>query len=142
MLPNGESFLTKILARATKMLVSQAQNEMLVEPDRVYIIPPDTQMRLFEGVFELSPCEKVSGIYMPGDAFLTSLAADCGNRAIAVVLSGSNSDGTLGLTAIKAVGGVTFAQDEDTATFDRMSLSAIATGMWMLCCHRSKSPQN
>ena len=65
---------------------------------------------------------------MPGDAFLISLAADCGNCAIAVVLLGSNKDGTLGLTAIKAVGGVTFAQDEDTATFDRMPLSAIATG--------------
>ena len=65
---------------------------------------------------------------MPGDVFLISLAADRGNRAIAVVLSGSNKDGTLGLTAIKVVGGVTFAQDKDTATFDRMPLSAIATG--------------
>ena len=128
MLPNGESLLTKILARVTKMLVSQVQNGMLVEPDRVYIIPPDTQMRIFKGVFELSPREKVFGTYMPGDVFLISLAADRGNRAIAVVLSGSNKDGTLGLTAIKAVGGVTFAQDKDTATFDRMPLSAIATG--------------
>ena len=118
----------RILARVTKMLVSQVQNGMLVEPDRVYIIPPDTQMRIFKGVLELSPREKVFGIYMPGDVFLISLAADRGNRAIAVVLSGSNKDGTLGLTAIKAVGGVTFAQDKDTATFDRMPLSAIATG--------------
>ena len=128
MLPNGESLLTKILARVTKMLVSQVQNGMLVEPDRVYVIPPNTQMRIFKGVLELSPREKVFGICMPGDAFLISLAADRGNRAIAVVLSGSNKDGTLGLTAIKAVGGVTFAQDKDTATFDRMPLSAIATG--------------
>ena len=128
MLPNGESLLTKILARVTKMLVSQVQNGMLVEPDRVYVIPPNTQMRIFKGVLELLPREKVFGICMPGDAFLISLAADRGNRAIAVVLSGSNKDGTLGLTAIKAVGGVTFAQDKDTATFDRMPLSAIATG--------------
>lgn len=128
MLPNGESLLTKILARVTKMLVSQVQNGMLVEPDRVYVIPPNTQMRIFKGVLELSPREKVFGTYMPGDVFLISLAADRGNRAIAVVLSGSNKDGTLGLTAIKAVGGVTFAQDKDTATFDRMPLSAIATG--------------
>jgi len=128
MLPNGESSLAKILARVTKMLVSQVQNGMLVELNRVYVIPPNTQMRLSKGVFELSPRKKVFGMYMPGDAFLTSLAADCGNRAIAVVLSGSNKDGTLGLTAIKAVGGVRFAQDKDTATFDRMPLSAIATG--------------
>ena len=100
----------------------------IVEPNRVYLIPPNTQMRIFKGVFELSPREKVFGTYMPGDVFLISLAADRGNRAIAVVLSGSNKDGTLGLTAIKAVGGVTFAQDKDTATFDRMPLSAIATG--------------
>ena len=110
------------------MLVSQVQNGMLVEPDRVYVIPPNTQMRIFKGVLELSPREKVFGICIPGDAFLISLAADRGNRAIAVVLSGSNKDGTLGLTAIKAVGGVTFAQDKDTATFDRMPLSAIVTG--------------
>ena len=128
LLPNKESFLTKILARVTKMLVSQVQNGMLVEPDRVYIIPPNTQMRLSKGVLELSPREKVFGMCMPGDVFLTSLAADRGNCAIAVVLSGSNKDGSLGLTAIKAVGGVTFAQDEDTAIFDRMPLSAIATG--------------
>ena len=61
-LPNGESLLTKILARVTKMLVSQVQNGMLVEPDRVYIISPDTQMRLLKGVFELLPRENVFGI--------------------------------------------------------------------------------
>ena len=126
--PDKESFLAEISTRFTKMLVSKVQNGILVEPDRVYIIPPNTQMKLSKGVLELSPREKVSGIYMPGDTFLTSLAADRGNRAIAVVLSGSNKDCTLGLTAIKAVGGVTFAQDKDTATFDRMPLSAIATG--------------
>ena len=69
MLPNEESFLMKILARVTKMLVSQVENGILVEPDRVYIIPPNTQMRVFKGVFELSPREKIFGIYMPGDAF-------------------------------------------------------------------------
>lgn len=128
LLPDRESLLAEIFTRCTKMLVSQVQNGMLVEPNRVYIIPPNTQMRLSKGVFELSPRNKVIGKYMPGDAFLTSLAADCGNRAIAVVLSGSNSDGTLGLTAIKAVGGFTFAQDKNTAIFNWMPLSAIATG--------------
>lgn len=126
--PDRESLLTEIFARVTKMLVSQVQEGMLVEPNRVYIIPPNTQMRLHEGAFELSPREKISGKYMPGDAFLTSLAADCGNLAIAVVLSGGDGDGTLGLTAIKAAGGVTFAQCEDTARFDSMPTSAIATG--------------
>ena len=126
--PDRESLLAEIFTRYTKMLVSQVQNGMLVEPNRIYIIPPNTQMRLSKSVFELSPRNKGIGKYMPGDAFLTSLAADCGNLAIAVVLSGSNSDGTLGLTAIKTVGGFTFAQDKNTAIFDWMPLSAIATG--------------
>jgi two-component system, chemotaxis family, CheB/CheR fusion protein len=126
--PDRESLLTEILTRATPMLVSQAQNGMVVEPNRVYVIPPNTKMVLEEGVLQLSPREKVFGKYMPGDAFLTSLAADRGNLAIAVVLSGGDGDGALGLTAIKAVGGVTFAQCEDTARFDSMPTSAIATG--------------
>ncbi|WP_309744181.1 CheR family methyltransferase, partial [Chamaesiphon sp. OTE_20_metabat_361] len=85
-------------------------------------------MKLSKGTFGLSPREKVFGKYMPGDAFLVSLAADRGNRAIAVVLSGGDGDGTAGLTAIKVAGGVTFAQCEDSARFDSMPTSAIATG--------------
>ncbi len=126
--PDRESLLTDIFSRVTKMVVSQAQEGMAVEPNRVYVIPPNTKMVLEAGVLRLSPREKVFGKYMPGDAFLTSLAADLGNSAIAVVLSGGDGDGALGLTAIKAVGGVTFAQCEDTARFDSMPTSAIATG--------------
>ncbi len=126
--PDRESLLTEIFARVTKMLVTQVEEGMLVEPNRVYIIPPNTQMRLHEGAFELSPREKVLGKYMPGDVFLTSLAADRGSSAIAVVLSGGDGDGTLGLTKVKAAGGVTFAQCEDSARFDSMPTSAIATG--------------
>jgi two-component system, chemotaxis family, CheB/CheR fusion protein len=126
--PDRESLLAEILTRATKMLVSQVQQGMIVEPNRVYIIPPNRQMRLAGGAFELSSREKVFGKYMPGDAFMTSLAADRGNRAIAVVLSGGDGDGTAGLTAIKVAGGVTFAQCEDSAKFDSMPTSAISTG--------------
>lgn len=126
--PDRESLLAEILTRSTKMLVRQVQQGTIVEPNRVYVIPPNAQMKLSEGAFELSPREKVFGKYMPGDAFLTSLAADRGNRAIAVVLSGGDGDGTAGLTAIKVAGGVTFAQCEDSARFDSMPTSAIATG--------------
>ena len=100
----------------------------MVEPNQVYIIPPNTKMVLADGALHLSPREKVLGKYMPGDALLTSLAAELGNRAIAVIFSGGDGDGSLGLTAIKAVGGVTFAQCEDTAKFDGMPNSAVATG--------------
>jgi two-component system, chemotaxis family, CheB/CheR fusion protein len=134
--PDRASLLAGILARVTKMLVCEVQHGMRVEPNHVYVIPPNTKMLLADGVLELFPREKVLGKYMPGDAFFTSLAADSlaerhghrGHQAIAVVLSGSDGDGSLGLTAIKAAGGVTFAQCEDTAKFDSMPNAAVATG--------------
>jgi two-component system, chemotaxis family, CheB/CheR fusion protein len=126
--PDHESLLTEILARATTMLVKEVENGMEVEPNQVYVIPPNTKMILLEGLLELSPREKVFGKYMPGDAFFASLAADRGHKAIAVVLSGGDGDGSLGIRAIKEAGGVTFAQCENTAKFDSMPNSAVATG--------------
>ncbi|WP_414544177.1 chemotaxis protein CheB [Nostoc sp. CCY0012] len=126
--PNHKSLLSEILARTTKMPVIEVQDGMTVEPNKVYIIPPNTKMMLSAGVLQLTPREKVQGKYMPGDAFFTSLAADRGHKAIAVVLSGADGDGSLGLKAIKAAGGVTFAQCEDTAKFDSMPNTAVATG--------------
>ncbi len=126
--PDRASLLTEILARATKMLVCEVQSGMKIVPNQVYVIPPNTKMILQDGVLQLSPREKLLGKYMPGDAFFLSLAADCGSQAIAVVLSGGDGDGSLGLQAIKAAGGVTFAQQEETAKFDSMPNTAIATG--------------
>jgi len=126
--PDHESLLTEILTRATSLPVREVQNGMTVMPNQVYVIPPNTKMILSEGILQLSPREKVFGKYMPGDAFFTSLAVDRGHKAIAVVLSGSDGDGSLGLKAIKAAGGVTFAQCEDTAKFDSMPNTAVATG--------------
>ena len=110
------------------MPVNQVQDGMAVEPNQVYVIPPNTKMVVSKGVLELSPREKVYGKYMPGDAFFTSLAVDRGHKAIAVVLSGADGDGSLGLKAIKAAGGMTYAQCEDTAKFDSMPNTAVATG--------------
>jgi two-component system, chemotaxis family, CheB/CheR fusion protein len=126
--PDHESLLTEILARATTMVVLQVKNGMRVEPNQVYVIPPNTKMILLEGLLQLSPREKIFGKYMPGDAFFASLAADRGHKAIAVVLSGGDGDGSLGIRAIKEAGGVTFAQCENTAKFDSMPNSAVATG--------------
>lgn len=126
--PDHKSLLTEILTRATQLPVREVYNGMTVKPNQVYVIPPNTKMILSEGLLQLSPREKVFGKYMPGDAFFTSLAADRGQKAIAVVLSGSDGDGSLGLKAIKAAGGVTFAQCEDTAKFDSMPNTAVATG--------------
>ncbi|MEH1773783.1 chemotaxis protein CheB [Nostoc sp.] len=126
--PKHKSLLSEILARTTQMPVTEVQDGVTVEPNQVYIIPPNTKMILSNGVLQLLPREKVQGKYMPGDAFFTSLAADRGRKAIAVVLSGADGDGSLGLKAIKAAGGVTFAQCEDTAKFDSMPNTAVATG--------------
>jgi len=126
--PNHKSFLAEILSRSTSMPVNQVRDGLAVEPDQVYVIPPNTKMVVSKGVLELSPREKVYGKYMPGDAFFTSLAFDRGYKAIAVILSGADGDGSLGLMAIKAAGGMTYAQCEDTAKFDSMPNTAVATG--------------
>ncbi|MFM9264599.1 chemotaxis protein CheB [Tychonema sp. BBK16] len=126
--PNHKSLLSEILARKTQMPVSQVEDGTTVEPNQVYIIPPNTKMTLASGVLNLTAREKVYGKYMPGDAFFVSLAADRGHKAIAVVLSGGDGDGSLGLKAIKAAGGVTFAQCEASAKFDSMPNTAVATG--------------
>ncbi|MEG5031669.1 chemotaxis protein CheB [Microcoleus sp. AT3-D2] len=126
--PNHKSLLSEILARKTQMPVNEVKDGVAVEPNQVYVIPPNTKMVLCKGVLQLSPREKIYGKYMPGDAFFTSLAIDRGHKAIAVVLSGGDGDGSLGLKAIKAAGGMTFAQCQDTAQVDSMPNTAVATG--------------
>ncbi|WP_445241401.1 CheR family methyltransferase [Microcoleus vaginatus] len=110
------------------MPVNEVKDGIAVEPNQVYVIPPNTKMVVCKGVLQLSPREKIYGKYMPGDAFFSSLAIDRGHKAIAVVLSGGDGDGSLGLKAIKAAGGMTFAQCQDTAKFDSMPNTAVATG--------------
>lgn len=126
--PNHKSLLSEILRRTTQMPVNEVEDGVAVEPNQVYIIPPNTKMVLSKGVLQLSPREKIYGKYMPADAFFSSLAIDRGHKAIAVVLSGGDGDGSLGLKAIKAAGGMTFAQCQDTAKFDSMPNTAVATG--------------
>ena len=126
--PYTKSLLTEILARATQMPVHEVQDGMSIEPNCVYAIPPNTEMTVSNGVLQLSPRQMVAGKYMPGDAFFISLAIDYGRKAMAVVLSGMDGDGSVGLKAIKAAGGVTFAQCEGTAKFDSMPSRAVATG--------------
>ncbi len=126
--PNHESLLAEILGRVTAMPVRQVQNRMRVEPNEIYVIPPNVQMTLEQGLLHLAPRHKIQGSYLPGDAFFESLASDRGNKAIAVVLSGTDGDGSQGVKAVKHAGGVTFAQCEATAKFDSMPSTAVATG--------------
>jgi two-component system CheB/CheR fusion protein len=126
--PDRKSLLGEILSRTTQMPVREVEEGIAPEPNHVYIIPPNTKLLLLEGRLKLLPREKIFGKYMPADAFFESLAVDRGNKAIAVVLSGADGDGALGLMAIKAAGGVTFAQSEASAKFDSMPTTAVATG--------------
>ena len=126
--PNQPSLLSQILARTTQMPVQEAQEGMAIAPNQIYVIPPNTIMTIAQGTLHLIPREKRQKISKAVDTFFNSLAEDRGNRAIAVVLSGGDDDGTRGLEAIKAAGGITFAQSEDSAQVTSMPNTAIATG--------------
>ena len=125
---NQKSLLREILARETEMPVVEVRDEMAVEPNCVYVIPPNTKMEIEQGLLKLTPREKSRARVMPVDTFFLSLAADLGNKAIAVVLSGGDGDGSQGLEAVKDAGGITFAQSEDSAQVSSMPHTAVATG--------------
>src|SRR5215470_4715633 len=126
--PARESILAELLSRATDMPVKEVNDGMRVEPNCVYVIPPNTNMAIANGALRLGPREEKRGQHRSIDYFMRSLAEEIRNRAIGVILSGTASDGTLGLEAIKAEGGITFAQDEETAKYDGMPHSAISAG--------------
>ncbi len=121
-----ESLLSKLLSSATRMPVTELRDGMRVVPDHVYVIPPNADITIANRILHLSRRNAPTGRHMPIDHFLQSLAEDQGAIAIGVILSGTASDGTLGLKAIKAEGGITFAQDPESAKYDGMPRSAIA----------------
>ncbi|TSA40544.1 MAG: SAM-dependent methyltransferase [Betaproteobacteria bacterium] len=126
--PGHASILSEILQRTTAMPVVEAQDQMAVAPDHVYIIPPNRDMAIFHGVLQLSVPEQPRGQRMPIDAFLRSLAEDQGEQAVGIILSGTGSDGTLGLRAILGSGGISLVQEPASAKFDGMPVSAIQAG--------------
>jgi two-component system, chemotaxis family, CheB/CheR fusion protein len=126
--PQRESAISQILGRTTAMPVVQIENGMHIEPDHVYVIPPNCDLTIEGGHFSIANRETPRAVNATIDIFLRSLAADQGPNAIGIVLSGTASDGTLGLTAIKGEGGLTFAQDTRSAKYDGMPASAIAAG--------------
>jgi two-component system, chemotaxis family, CheB/CheR fusion protein len=126
--PGHESMMSELLARKTPMSVLQVRDGTRMQPNSVYVIPPSYELGVLHGTLQLFPLRQEQRPHLPVDRFLTALAQDQGERAIGVVLSGTGSDGTLGLTAIKAEGGITIAQDPITAQHDGMPRSAIAAG--------------
>ena len=126
--PNHHSLLTEILQRCTAMPVAQALDQVPVEPNHIYIIPPNREMAMTNGVLHLTMPEYVRGQRLPIDGFLRSLAEDQAAHAIGIILSGTASDGTKGLAAILAAGGVCMVQEPSTAKYDGMPQSAINAG--------------
>lgn len=126
--PNRDSSLSEILTRTTQMPVHEVQDGMEVAPNCVYVIPPNTLMTIAGGVLKLEPRQRIKSKYMPIDGFFSSLATEQGSQAIAVVLSGSDEDGTLGLATVKAAGGITFAQTPQSSEFGIMPQRAITSG--------------
>src|SRR5207249_527049 len=108
--------------------VIEAGNDMAVEPNRVYVIPENATMTISAGRLRLSPRREQEMPPMPIDAFFRSLAQQQQNRAIAVVLSGTGTDGSLGIESVKGEGGITFAQDETSSKYFGMPGSAIRSG--------------
>jgi two-component system CheB/CheR fusion protein len=126
--PHHESGLTSLLSGQTPMPVVQATEGVRVQPNHVYVIPPNVQMEIREGQLHLTQRPTDRTQYTPIDVFFRSLADDAQDRAIAIVLSGTASDGALGVRDVKAVGGITMAQSPETAKYDGMPRAAIATG--------------
>ncbi|TVS15455.1 MAG: chemotaxis protein CheB [Gammaproteobacteria bacterium] len=127
--PTRKALLGQLLQRMTGMPVREAQQDMRIEPDHVYVIPPNAELRVVDGSLQVTPPVEPRGLRMPVDVLFSSLAGSVGDGAIAVVLSGMGTDGTLGLQAIKAVGGLSAAQDPDSAQFDSMPRHAIEAGL-------------
>ena len=123
--PTHESLLPDLLARHTQMKVMQAGDGVPVEPNCVYVIPPDQDLGICDGVLHLTKLIKPHGIPMPIDFFLRSLAEERQERAVCVLFSGVGSDGTQGLRAVQAAGGLTIAQDPQTAQYNDLPRSAI-----------------
>jgi two-component system CheB/CheR fusion protein len=126
--PRHESALTLLLSKATSMPVVEVSNGMAVEANHVYVIPPNRNMTIRQGTLRLAPRNTGGALQRPIDDFAIALGEEKGNAAIGVILSGTGSDGTQGLKAIKSAGGVTFAQEPKSAEWPAMPMSAIAAG--------------
>jgi two-component system CheB/CheR fusion protein len=126
--PKHPSMITEILARATRMPVTEVRNNCLVENNHIYVIQPNSDMVISSGYLRTFPRSETRGPHLPIDFFFQSLAQDKHAQSIGVVLSGTASDGARGIGAIKTEGGLTFAQDPKTAKYDGMPRTAIATG--------------
>lgn len=126
--PNHESMMVELLASHTAMTVLQAADGMIIEPDHLYVIPPGAYLSVSHSALNVVPPNARHGARLPFDFLLHTLAEDCGTRAVCVILSGTGTDGSLGLKSIKDRAGLVIAQLPEEAGYDGMPRNAIATG--------------
>ena len=127
--PDHKSILTDLIRRYTRMQVSEVEDGVVVQPNCAYIIPPNRDMAFLNGTLQLLEPASPRGQRLPIDFFFRSLAQDQQERAICIVLSGTGSDGTLGVRAVKGEGGMVMAQNPESTEYDGMPRSAINTGL-------------
>ncbi|MCF8367266.1 MAG: PAS domain S-box protein [Bacteroidales bacterium] len=127
--PDYKSLMVELLSKKTMMPVHRAEDNTLVLPNNVYLIPPKKNLTIFHGKLFLNEQDHSKGVNLPIDVFFKSLAEDQADKSIGVILSGTGSDGTRGLRFIKEFAGMIMVQKEDTAKFDGMPRAAISTGL-------------
>ncbi len=123
------SVMKSLIEKHTKLTVKDIGDGMKIEPDTIHLAPADKDVSILHGILFLVEPPPHAGVHLPIDSFLRTLARDEAERAICIILSGTGSDGTLGLREVKAAGGMVMAQQEDQAKYDSMPRSAIETGM-------------
>ena len=139
--PTHASMMVELLSPHTAMTVLEARDDMRLEPDHVYIIPPGRYLAVRNGALQLSHPRGRQGVRLPFDFLLHSLAEEFGERAVCIILSGTGTDGSAGAKAIKEVGGLVIAQDPEEADYDGMPRSAIVTGAVDLILPLAKVPE-
>jgi len=127
--PKHKSILSELIQRYTRMKVHEVEDGMVVEPNTVYVIPPNRNLALLHGILHLLEQSEIPGVRTPIDFFFRSLAEDRKEGAICIVLSGTGTEGAMGLRAVKGEGGMVMVQDPESAKYDGMPRSAIATGL-------------
>lgn len=132
--PDHESNLAKIIQQKTSMPVTQVTEGIKVKPNHVYVIPPNKQLTFVDSTLQLVEPQQALGRRVTIDLFFRTLAQSYGQRSVCVILSGTDSDGVVGMKHIRAQGGLTVAQDPNEAEYDSMPITAISTGMvdWVL----------
>ena len=127
--PKHKSIMGTLLSKCTQMEVLDMADGMKIEPNRVYLNPPDKNVVIINGTLQLMEPVRTGGINLPIDCFFKSMSEDLGEKAICIILSGTATDGTLGMRAVKGEGGMAMVQDPASAKYDGMPRSAIATGL-------------